>query len=229
MSRTTRLQFAAVLTIAICIAAPTAPSVRAEATACAGTAASLSAPRERLSINDGWRFQKDDPPGNTVPLLYDVRPELKDPKENQVADARPEEAERLSSAGRTVLKPWILPTGNAFIKDPIRRHARPEGDPGAEVSYVQAGFDDSTWRQVDLPHDWAIAGPFLETGDFGGMGRLRCARRNEVSAKTPKRQQEVVRSGGGLGAGQERSGLRRDVGCDGFARRAGLARVSASA
>lgn len=172
MSRTTRLQFAAVLTIAICIAAPTAPSVRAEATACAGTAASLSAPRERLSINDGWRFQKDDPPGNTVPLLYDVRPELKDPKENQVADARPEEAERLSSAGRTVLKPWILPTGNAFIKDPIRRHARPAGDPGADVPYVQAGFDDSTWRQVDLPHDWAIAGPFLETGDFGGMGRL---------------------------------------------------------
>jgi beta-galactosidase len=25
---------------------------------------------------------------------------------------------------------------------------------------------------VTLPHDWAIAGPFLEEGDFGGMGRL---------------------------------------------------------
>ena len=133
---------------------------------------SPDSPRERLSLNDGWRFQQDDPPGNTIPLLYDVRPELKDPKENQVADARPEEAEKLSAAGRSVLKPWILPTGNAFIKDPARRHTRPEGDPGADVPYVQASFDDSTWRRVDLPHDWAIEGPFLETGDFGGMGRL---------------------------------------------------------
>ncbi len=133
---------------------------------------SPDSPRERLSLNDGWRFQQDDPPGNTTPLLYDVRPELKDPKENQVADARPEEAEKLAAAGRSVLKPWILPTGNAFIKDPARRHTRPEGDPGADVPYVLSSFDDSTWRRVDLPHDWAIEGPFLETGDFGGMGRL---------------------------------------------------------
>lgn len=27
----------------------------------------------------------------------------------------------------------------------------------------QSGFDDSKWRSVDLPHDWAIEGPFSDT------------------------------------------------------------------
>ncbi len=131
-----------------------------------------AATRERLSINDGWRFQKGDPSGLATPLLYDVRPELKDPKENQVADARPEEAERLAAAGRAVLKPWILPTGNAFLADPAKHHVRPAEEPRHDIAYVAAVFDDSAWRQVDLPHDWAIEGPFLEEGDVGGMGRL---------------------------------------------------------
>jgi len=134
--------------------------------------ASAAEPRERLSINDDWRFTMGDPAGNIAPLLYDVRPELKDAKENQVADARPEEAEKLAAVGKAVLKPWILPTGNAFIADPVKHHTRPAGDPGSDVAYVRAGFDDSAWRKVTLPHDWAIEGPFLKTGDFGGMGRL---------------------------------------------------------
>jgi beta-galactosidase len=71
-----------------------------------------------------------------------------------------------------VLKPWILPSGNAFIKDPSLRHQRPDGDPGSDVSYMQASFDDSSWRAVTLPHDWAIAGPFIADGPHGGMGRL---------------------------------------------------------
>ena len=31
------------------------------------------------------------------------------------------------------IKPWILPTGNAFIKDAARRHTRPDGNPGGDV------------------------------------------------------------------------------------------------
>ncbi|MDR3458388.1 MAG: glycoside hydrolase family 2 TIM barrel-domain containing protein [Verrucomicrobiae bacterium] len=38
--------------------------------------------------------------------------------------------------------------------------------PGAE----QAAFADSTWRQLDLPHDWSIEGPFAETNQTGGAG-----------------------------------------------------------
>jgi len=40
------------------------------------------------------------------------------------------------------------------------------------VPFVHAKFDDSAWQRVDLPHDWAIAGPFLVDGPYGGMGRL---------------------------------------------------------
>ncbi|MGC4074540.1 MAG: beta-galactosidase GalB [Nibricoccus sp.] len=128
-------------------------------------------PRERLSINDGWHFQKGDPAGNTTPLLYDVRPEVKNARDDKAADSKPEEAARTAATKQAVLKPWILPTGNAFIKDPAKRHVRPEGNPG-DVAYVRGDFDDSRWEKVTLPHDWAIAGPFLEEGDFGGMGRL---------------------------------------------------------
>jgi beta-galactosidase len=128
--------------------------------------------RERVSINDGWRFVKGEPAGSGAGLDYDVRPEVAASADGKAADARPDAAVQVSAAGRRVLKPWILPTGNAFIRDPARRHVRPAGDPGGDHPYVQAGFDDSGWRAVTLPHDWAVEGPFLETGPYGGMGRL---------------------------------------------------------
>ena len=41
----------------------------------------------------------------------------------------------------------------------------------AEVSGAeQPGFDDSQWKQVTVPHDWSIAGPFAETNLAGGAG-----------------------------------------------------------
>jgi beta-galactosidase len=65
------------------------------------------APRARESINEGWRFHAGDADDAAATLHYDV------------------------------LKPWILPTGNSFIKDPARRHVRPEGDPGRETAFVR--------------------------------------------------------------------------------------------
>ncbi|HEY0947402.1 MAG TPA: beta-galactosidase GalB [Opitutaceae bacterium] len=135
-------------------------------------AAPTASPRTRLSINNDWRFQKDNPPGNTVSLLYDVRPAVQGRRDDGPADARPTEAVKPAASDQTVIKSWILPTGNAFIKDPARRFPRPAGNCGGDVAYVRGDFDDSSWRRVDLPHDWGIEGPFLTTGDFGGMGRL---------------------------------------------------------
>lgn len=137
-----------------------------------GLHAAQNAPRERLSINTGWRFYQGDPPGMTTVLDYDVRPEVVHSEDGKDADARPEEAEKIAARSEAVLKPWILPSGNAFIKDKARRHSRPAGDPGSDVAFVKAGFDDSGWQPVTLPHDWAIAGPFLTEGPHGGMGRL---------------------------------------------------------
>ena len=142
------------------------------ATVSRGHAAQTPAPRERIPINDGWRFTHDDPPGTTTNLLYDVRPEFEERRDDTPADARPQDAVRADAGTQPVLKPWILPTANPLIRDPARRHVRPPGNPGGDVPYVQADFDDSSWQPVTLPHDWAIAGPFILTGNVGGMGRL---------------------------------------------------------
>ncbi|MFT4249553.1 MAG: beta-galactosidase GalB, partial [Pseudomonas sp.] len=133
--------------------------------------AQAQAPRERIRLDTGWRFHRGDPPGVDGRLDYDVRPEVGQGGDGKDADARPEAAQQLQ-ASRSVLKPWILPTANALIADPARRHARPPGDPGGDIAFVQAGFDDSAWDAVTLPHDWAIAGPFISEGPYGGMGRL---------------------------------------------------------
>src|SRR6185503_10177845 len=93
-----------------------------------------TAGRERISINDDWRFTKDDPPGTTAGLLYDVRPAVTDAGDDRPADAEPE---RATAARATVptLKPWILPTANPFITDPSHRHPRPAGNAGDSVPY----------------------------------------------------------------------------------------------
>ncbi|WP_233264204.1 beta-galactosidase GalB [Lysobacter panacisoli] len=129
-------------------------------------------PRERLSINDDWRFHRGDPAG-VAGLDYDVRPEIAASTDSKDADAKPEEAAKVRARGERVLKPWILPSANALIRDPARRHVRPAADPGSESAFVQSRFDDSGWQRVTLPHDWAIAGPFLKDGPYGGMGRLQ--------------------------------------------------------
>lgn len=41
------------------------------------------------------------------------------------------------------------------------------------MSFVQSGFDDGGWRKLDLPHDWAIEGPFLKDGPNSNVGRLK--------------------------------------------------------
>jgi beta-galactosidase len=70
-----------------------------------------------------------------------------------------------------VIKQWILPTGNDLIKDPAQHYARPEGNLGGDVAYVRPDFDDSAWQRLNLPHDWAITGPWITNGD-GATGKL---------------------------------------------------------
>jgi beta-galactosidase len=73
---------------------------------------------------------------------------------------------------QTEMQPWMLPTGNAFIKDPTRRFTRPNSNWGGDLAYVRADYDDRAWNRVNLPHDWAISGPFIANGPLGAMGRL---------------------------------------------------------
>jgi len=135
-------------------------------------------PRERISIDDDWRFTKGDPTNCTVSLLYDVRRVQTIRRFAAEADGNlavnQSVATNESTNATAVIKQWILPTGNEFIKDPSRRFVRPEGNWGDGVAYVQPDFDDSAWQHVNLPHDWAIGGAFTHS-DGGGMGRLPTA------------------------------------------------------
>lgn len=103
--------------------------------------ASESAPRERLPFNDGWRFSRTDPQWVNGQLDY------------------------------AAVKPWLLSGIHDMLGATSPRIARPPGNFGAGLSHVQVHFDDSDWRPVTLPHDWAIEGPFRQDypGDTGKL------------------------------------------------------------
>lgn len=128
--------------------------------------------RERIKLNEDWQFMRYTE--NPDKLIYDVRPKIEEVNDSKVADSKPTEAVKVETK-EAVLKNWILPSGNEFIKDPAKRHLRPEGDPGSDFPFVKEDFKDDKWERVNLPHDWAIKEPFY-TGDKpevgGGMGRL---------------------------------------------------------
>jgi beta-galactosidase len=141
---------------------------------CTGPAGSQGAnpasPRQRLSIDMDWRFAKGDPEGNQVSLLYDVRPAARGGRGRR-GGAAATPTNEVTAPPPLVIKQWVLPTGNDFIKDPAQRYTRPLGNLGGDVPYVKPGYDDSSWRKLNLPHDWGIEGPFITNGD-GGTGKL---------------------------------------------------------
>ncbi len=120
--------------------------------------------RDRVSIDDDWRFIKGDPAGITENLTYPHSPATNGRR--QSADIGP-----YPGVAATGIAAFILPTGNAFISNPEKRFARPEGNYGADIPYVSSAFDDSAWRKLDLPHDFGIEGPFIPNGN-GDMGKL---------------------------------------------------------
>ena len=128
--------------------------------------------RQRISINDGWKFMRYTSTPDS--LIYDERPVVVNTNDNKVADSRPTEV-NTSTSSVTALKKWILPGANDFIDDPRDHHQRPSGNPGSEFPFVQYNFNEKPWEDVTLPHDWAIQGPFYKEANAivgGGMGRL---------------------------------------------------------
>ncbi|KAF2713481.1 glycoside hydrolase family 2 protein [Pleomassaria siparia CBS 279.74] len=108
--------------------------------------------RDRTSLNVGWRFLRTEE--NIDHVVYD---------------------NILNDTNNEVLKPWILPSANNFINDADKHYQRPSGNPSTVLPQAQKDFDDSSWQSLDLPHDWAIQGPFYEGYGVpigGGMGRL---------------------------------------------------------
>jgi beta-galactosidase len=72
------------------------------------------------------------------------------------------------------IKAWVNRTGGEFTAGAAGQ-TTPEGNPGEDVSYTRAEFDDRGWRRLDLPHDWGVEGPFRqeypgETGKLAWWG-----------------------------------------------------------
>lgn len=131
-----------------------------------------STSRERLRLETGWRFRRVQPEDVDPALEYAPRPALGKAEDGKDADARPEEVQH--ETGEVIgLRPWILPSGNPLLADPSQRSKRPAHDPAVTVGAAAPDLDDSDWETVTIPHDWAIAGPFLVDGPYGGMGRLK--------------------------------------------------------
>jgi beta-galactosidase len=68
----------------------------------------------------------------------------------------------------TNIRPWVMSTGSEFVKDG-QVTPRPTGN--LDSDYAQQDFDDTSWQQINLPHDWAIAGPF-DINAPGATGKL---------------------------------------------------------
>jgi beta-galactosidase len=104
-------------------------------------AAEAVAPRERVLLNDGWRFYKGDPQWMSPQFDY------------------------------TAIKPWILPSATPMLGATSPKLARPAGNLGGDLECVRTEYNDSGWRELNLPHDWGIEGPFGQhiPGDGGKL------------------------------------------------------------
>jgi beta-galactosidase len=99
---------------------------------CSASTRAQDSPRQRISFNADWRFQKNDPADTGDQLAY------------------------------AKIKDWVVATGSDFLNAGMTKPKRPEGDLGEGVSYTQTAFDDGGWRRLNLPHDWGIEGPFKQ-------------------------------------------------------------------
>ncbi len=103
-------------------------------------------PRQRVNFDANWCFHQGDPMDTRGVLDY-----------GQIKDAI------MASSESFLLREGALPTPGK------------NADVGKTVPCTQPGYDDAGWQKLNLPHDWAIAGPFDqnlpgETGKLPWVG-----------------------------------------------------------
>jgi beta-galactosidase len=79
---------------------------------------------------------------------------------------------------------WKFKLGNAddFAKD--LNFGKDQGDfaKTGEFTFAKAGFDDSAWRSLNLPHDWAVELPFVWDEDLKSHGYKPLGRKYPASS-----------------------------------------------
>jgi beta-galactosidase len=105
--------------------------------------------RQRQLIDSDWRFQLGDPadvlsnPAETNVAYY---PEISDLPKLESGEVSGNNSETYMETLRA---------------DPVATHM------GENVSVVQTNFNDRSWRQLNLPHDWVVELPFNSSADAG--------------------------------------------------------------
>ncbi len=96
-------------------------------------------PRERLLMDFNWRFHLGDAADAGEKFDYPEVSELAKTHLNEIGK------------GAELIVGLPDPAGSNL---------------GAEVSFVKPDFNDSGWRKLDLPHDWAVELPFSTNADL---------------------------------------------------------------
>jgi beta-galactosidase len=68
---------------------------------------------------------------------------------------------------------FVLGHGNDPVKDQGFGFGQSDFSKTGEFPFAKAGFDDSKWRPLDLPHDWAVELPFVHDDAGSGDSQLR--------------------------------------------------------
>ncbi len=107
------------------------------------SAASFTAsPVTRMLLDSDWRFQLGDPVDVTTNVTY--YPEISDLAKLDLSELSGTNSETYFETNRV---------------DIFATHA------GENVSFVKTNYDDSGWRDLNLPHDWAVELPFDSSAD----------------------------------------------------------------
>jgi beta-galactosidase len=77
---------------------------------------------------------------------------------------------RINQFALTVVA-FVLICGNSYAREVVTLTSGWKFGKGHHEDAAQIDFDDSQWQDVSVPHDWAIAGPFIVDGD-GNTGKL---------------------------------------------------------
>jgi beta-galactosidase len=109
---------------------------------------------------------------------------------------------------------WKFLFGNGV--DPVRDlgFGNGQGDfaKTGEFAFAKAGFDDSKWRKLNLPHDWAVELPFVRDEELRSHGYKPLGRRYpETSVSWYRREFDIPATDAGRRIAVEFDGAFRDV------------------
>jgi len=109
---------------------------------------------------------------------------------------------------------WKFTFGNSVdpLKDLNFGYGQGDFAKTGDFKFAKSGFDDSTWRELNLPHDWAVELPFVNDDEQNSHGYKPVGRRYpDSSVGWYRREFEVPAEDAGRRLTVEFDGVFRDV------------------